>query len=188
MAKSTRPKLIVMEGLPASGKTELANLLVEKFDFKKVNESLGKLGGKNLTTDQVRMFDENLGKYRLAMKCKENCVIDRGYPSLLCWDYCAEKLGYANDLREKTKWVDESLQDGRLFEPDFYIYLDISPEISLKRRPRNETSEDVWSAVDGMHYSQEFYNQFFTGEKKIIKIDGTLDKEEVAKMIAERVG
>ncbi len=42
-------KVIVLEGLPASGKTILADYLRDNYGFLKINESLGKLGPDNTT-------------------------------------------------------------------------------------------------------------------------------------------
>lgn len=160
MKKTFRGKCIVLEGLPAAGKTSLANYLRDYHRFFKVNESLGYLGGANITDDQRLIFQETRDKYYRAVK-EKLALIDRGYPSMLAWDYCTSKRSWANDLAEKKQWVQKALKKGELYEPDLYVYLKISPAQSLLRRPRRPSRKDVWSDKTGMLYCQEFYGQFF---------------------------
>lgn len=153
--------VVVLEGLPASGKTTLADHLAAHDGFVKVNESLGMLGGAHLPDDQHVIFEDTLAKYSKAQERAENAVIDRGYLSMLAWDFCAERLGYANDLKEKMEWVTAALREGRLYEPDLYVYLQVAPETSLRRRPRTANRKDVWSGIEGMRLYDEYCMSFF---------------------------
>ncbi len=174
--------ILVLEGLPASGKTTLANCLRDEYGFKKVNESLGYLAGVNLSDEQREIFEETLRKYHLAKKSNIPAIIDRGYPSLMAWDYCAKKLNLASDFEEKQKWINKALTMGELFEPYLYIYLKISPEISIERRPRIEEDKDVWSGLKGMNHCDYFYDSFFkrfSHTNKVVKINATLPIKEV---------
>lgn len=154
---------VVLEGLPASGKTTLADHLAVHDGFVKVNESLGVLGGAHLSDDQRVIFDDTLAKYAKAREMMRNAVIDRGYLSMLAWDYCAEQLGHAHDLKEKMEWVSGALSDGRLFEPDLYVFLKVTPKTSLQRRPREVISNDVWSGPEGMRLYDEYCVEYFKG-------------------------
>lgn len=160
MKKSSKRKCVVLEGLPAAGKTSLANYLRDRHGFYKVNESLGYLGGVNATNDQRLIFRETLAKYHRS-KQHALSIIDRGYPSMLAWDYCTSKRRWAHDFVEKKRWVQEALKQNKLFEPSLYVYIQISPLNSLLRRPRNANRLDVWSDKEGMLYCQEFYAKFF---------------------------
>ncbi|TSC95374.1 MAG: hypothetical protein Athens101410_624 [Parcubacteria group bacterium Athens1014_10] len=182
-------KVIVLEGLPASGKTILADYLRDNYGFLKINESLGKLGFNN-TTNQKIIFQETLKKYDRAKKCKEFAIIDRGYPSMLAWDYCAEELGYAKDLNEKTIWVRQALNQNKLFEPYLYIYLLIKPQQSLKRRPRKETKIDVWSGKIGMQYCFSYYEDFFQNfsDKNFLSVKSDIPVKKIAKIIMNKIG
>ena len=180
-------KIIVLEGLPASGKTTLANYLSENMGYYKVNESMGKLSPQHITNSQIEIFTETLGKYGIAKTVDSNCIIDRGYPSLLCWDYCAEKLGYAKDYFKRNIWIKKSLGNGELFEPDLYVYLDIDPIRSTERRPRQTNKIDVWSGRQGMGYAREFYNRFFIGRSDVVRIDGELGVKEISQLIRQKL-
>lgn len=182
--------ILILEGLPASGKTSLANILQEKYGFLTVNESLGYLSGVCLSDDQSAIFQETLDKYRLAKDSNELVIIDRGYPSLLAWDHCAEKLQTAYHLKEKVKWVEMALRNGILFEPDLYLYLMITSQLSLKRRPRRETLEDVWSGEIGMNYCSDYYHSFFKKyphPDRVLKVDGMQSLSEIALQIMAKI-
>ena len=188
MFTNNQKKIIVLEGLPASGKTSIANHLRDNFNFVKVNESLGELGGVNLTKNQRAIFQETVERYSLAKAANGHVVIDRGYPSLLAWDYCSEKMNLARDLDEKRYWVKEALDKGDLFEPDLYIYFISHPILSLKRRPRIQTEADVWSGTQGMNYYTDFCSSFFQlpeTSQKVLKIDASLPLDTVAHIIVQ---
>jgi thymidylate kinase len=177
---------IVLEGLPASGKTSVANLLKDRYGFYKVNESLGYLRKESITETQEEVFNETVQKYLRAKKSKQNTVIDRGYPSLLAWDYCAEKLGYSHNLEEKNKWVNNSLRKHELYEPDLYLYIQISPKTSLVRRPRFKNEDDVWSSLFGMESCLDFYKNFFSSDRKnVIFLDGSNSVENIEHKIRD---
>lgn len=181
----------MLEGLPASGKTTVADFLSAEYGFRKVNESLGHLSGVNRTDDQWGIFQETVTKYALAKESGISAVIDRGYPSLLAWDYCAERLSGKKDFHEKKEWIQIALRKGELFEPDYYIMLTLTPQTSVLRRHRMESSDDVWSGFEGMKYCQIFYQKFFQEYKRHSKIlsinaEKTMNKvtEEIAKLLA----
>jgi thymidylate kinase len=182
--------IVVLEGLPASGKTTIANYLQVNCNFNKVNESLGYLGGVNLSDDQGEIFQETLKKYNLAKISKSHSVIDRGYASMLAWDYCAAHLKIADNLSTKNKWVTKAIKKGLLYEPDIYIYLAISEETSLTRRPRRENIKDVWTSVLGLKYCLDYYAYFFGKEenkKKTIFIDAEMNTKEVIKILKAKL-
>lgn len=181
--------LLILEGLPASGKTTLANFLRDKYGFQKVNESLGQLSDVNLSNDQRTIFRETLEKYEFAKDSKKLVIIDRGYPSMLAWDYCAEKLQISSHLKEKMEWVETALRQNKLFEPDLYLYLTITPMQSLSRRPRKEIVEDVWSGKMGMNYCSEYYDFFFqkySVSNKLLKINGIQSIQDIALQIVTK--
>lgn len=182
--------IIVLEGLPASGKTSVANYLKSFFNFYKVNESLGYLGGVNLSDDQTIIFEETIKKYKIAKNIKKNSIIDRGYASMLAWDYCAVGLKMAYDFSTKKSWVSRAFKMGELYEPTIYIYLEISPEISLLRRPRPENDKDIWTSLRGLKYCVDYYNIFFKNKeikKRTIFINAEKSFDDVIVQIIKQL-
>ena len=113
-----RNMLLVFEGLPAAGKTTMADLLCVHRGAVKVNESLGSLSNSTATDDQRLIFEDTLDKYRAAQSANGLVVIDRGYPSLLAWDYCSDQLGFSHSqFNDKRTWVEYSLTRGEIQEP-----------------------------------------------------------------------
>lgn len=176
----------VLEGLPAAGKTTLAKSL-RASGFVVVNESLGYLNPARTHYTQADIFNETVHKYSLS-KASGNTVIDRGYPSLLAWDYCTARLYGDNNYPEKYTWINKALEDDLLFEPSWYIYHRITPEISLQRRPREETTEDIWSGILGLRYCYDYYEYFFNRESiknRTLVLDSELSPEQVVDIISK---
>lgn len=170
-------KVIVLESLPAAGKTTLANRLRDEYGFVKVNESLGSFDPAAAHNDQQTVYREWVARYALAREANGNVVIDRGYPTLLAWDHCAEVLGveeYYGQYIEKAAWVAHGLEEGEIFEPDLYVYLRSNPKLSVRRRPRPATPSDVWSEEVGMEACTDYYEGFF-GRPDIAPITLELD-------------
>ena len=179
--------ILVFEGLPACGKTTVADILRDNHGFLKVNESQGKFNNLDAVKDQQAVFEDTIEKYRLARESLLPVIIDRGYPSMLAWDYCAEKMNMAHDFEEKIRWVKESLEKNDLFEPDLYVYLLSDAKISLGRRPRKKIVADLWSGEDGIKYCHFFYDSFFkkmsSSNRNVLCINASLPADEIAKMI-----
>lgn len=154
-------RVIVLEGLPAAGKTCVANSLRDNQGYTKINESLGRFNLTDPDRDQRVVFDEMVERYQLAAAADGSVIIDRGYPTILAWDYTAECLGTAHDLTQKEEWVGEALAADKLFEPDLYVYLHSTPDLSFQRRPRPPQPADVWSTTDGMEAYTTFCDAFF---------------------------
>lgn len=181
-------QILVLEGIPASGKTSLANFLRDEYGAKKVNESLGVLAAHS--GNQKAIFLETIERYQKASRETGLVVLDRGYPSLLAWDYCREKTGYAHDLAEKKEWVADALAQGKLFEPDYYVYLEASPGLSFARRPRQVDPQDAWSDSRGVHDCLEFYHAFFgsyESKAKVLDFYAKTSTREIAKQIMQRI-
>ena len=181
-------QIIVLEGLPGSGKTSLANYFRDKYAAGKVNESLGILG-KN-SGNQEAIFQDTLNKYSKAKTLLGLTIIDRGYPSLLAWDYCREKENFSYDYTEKLTWINAALKRGDLYQPAWYIYLRIPYELSFRRRPRKFSLADAWSNKKGASNCEEFYEYFFSQpeyKKYTITADGTLTTQELAESIAKQI-
>ena len=179
---------IVLEGVPGSGKTSLANYLRDKFTANKVNESLGSLS-KN-SGNQKAIFQDTLDKYSKAKRLAGLTIIDRGYPSLLAWDYCREKEKLCYDYTEKLSWINVALKHGELYEPAYYIYVRIPYQLSFRRRPRKTSRPDAWSSESGVIHCEEFYEYFFSQpeyKELTITVDGTLTTKELGENIVRRM-
>ena len=179
--------ILVFEGLPASGKTTIADILRDRHGFFKVNESQGKFNNLDAVKDQRAVFEDTIEKYKLAKEIDLPVIIDRGYPSMLAWDYCANRMGVSRDLEEKEKWVKDALEKSDLFEPDLYIYFVSNPKISFQRRPRKEIAADLWSGEMGMNHCQIFYEEFFKimshSSQNVLSIEASLSPNKTMEII-----
>lgn len=183
-----RNRVLVLEGVPASGKTSLANRLRDTYGAIKVNESLGVPAANS--GNQKAIFRETVERYTYARSQTGLVVIDRGYPSLLAWDYCRERTGFSRDYSEKFKWVQQALAAGELFEPFFYIYLYGSTDVSFQRRPRQPLTADAWSDQRGVEDCIIYYDWFFSQldrKDDTLHFDCLRTNEDIAAEIMDKI-
>lgn len=181
-------RILVLEGVPASGKTSLANLLRDDYGALKVNESTGRPARHS--GNQRAIFQETVERYSWARESSGLVVIDRGYPSLLAWDYCRERTEYEFEYSRKLLWIRAALADGSLFEPFQYVYLRVTVKTSFQRRPRPHLQSDAWSDQRGVRLCIEYYNRFFSRpaqQSRTISVDGNQSTKRIAMRITRQL-
>ncbi len=204
-------KFIVFEGGEGGGKTTQVKRLAEKLqkDGKEViitHEPGGTELGKEIRSmllhrkekihgrTEVLLFCADRAHHietviRPALKAGEIVICDRFSGSTFAYQCYGRGLGNL----EKIKMVDEYARDG--INPDLVIFLDVPPEIGLKR-----VSKDVDSGVrkdftkfeeEKIKFHQTVRNGFLELSKQDDwnwqKIDGTLSKEEIERKVWEVV-
>lgn len=183
---------LIFEGLPGSGKTSVARVLSRDFGFKKINESKGYLDNSFKRKLQVDIFRETVERYSLINYFgKGKFIIDRGYLSVLAWDYCEDVLYGTGQLAEKQKWINQSFIKNEIFHPTMYVYFKLSPEKSVLRKPRAVSRGDVWSSSNGLNLCSKFFTEEFSKlvnqGVRVLAIDQDLSIENKVKLILKNI-
>lgn len=201
---------ITMEGTDGSGKTTQVELLQKYFKLKKYDVVfIREPGGTNIG-EQLREIIlnsnnknmNNLTEAFLYASARAQLVNEVIVPSLkngsivLCDRYIDSSIAYqgygrklGSDLINKIN----NIATGGLV-PDITIFLDLSPEVSLKRR--EEQNKLLEEKLDRLEQEKEyFHNQVYTGYKmlasqnkdRIKVIDATKSKEKVHEEVVKTI-
>lgn len=193
--------VIVLEGLPCSGKTTLAKRLTKYLNIKLAGESLFLINRRDKR--RINFYLNDLLKNSESRK--ETTVIDRYFLSTLAFEEVFRKV-YGKKMKKIT--ADISLYDpqnfcasklysvflrrGILKRPDLVFYLKISPAESLKRRiarGKINHKNNPWSDIKFLTAFQNYCiknGQFWYKSKPII-INGNLTMKEIASIIKRRI-
>jgi dTMP kinase len=88
-------------------------------------------------------------------------------------------------------WVIEANKlSANLLRPNLNIYIDISPEESMRRINKGRTSTELYETLENLTKVKNVYQQAFDklkGQEKICIIDGTQSEQEIGKNIWQEV-
>lgn len=181
-------KVIVIEGLPGTGKTTLANKFADK-GVRVIPEMFLKMD-ENSYRDELFFFQNDIAKVMEGRRIGGIVLVERTYPSTLAHNYSRliidNKPEYFNILK--------AFSENKLREkivPDLYIYINIDVKTSLLRKNRPVTQNDIWTQEKYLNYIKDFYENYFQVMEPNIPlfvIDGkqSLDKiyEDIRKIIS----
>ncbi len=184
---------IVIEGLDGSGKTTQATLLANKLSksynvFCTAEPSRGKIG---TFIRESCLYEEN----RLPVEAEallfaadriEHMQNDIG-PVLaedkivICDRYIFSSLAYQGGAGLSLDWI--KTINARALQPDFSIFIDVSPEHVLERLRRKKS---VMETLETQQRVREIYLKFVE-KGELILIDGDKPKEIVAAELCSKV-
>lgn len=164
-------KIIVFEGLDKSGKHTASldfenklkdqGYLVAKMEFPQYDSPIGQLISdwlhKKLDVD-AHTFELLLAADKQSAQTKIQKFKDAGYDYLIMDRYIHSQLAYGsydNDI----SWVEMLIK--YTCEPDFVIYMDVSPDESMKRRGQHGDNDRYESDYDRLSKMSDAYNRAF---------------------------
>jgi dTMP kinase len=181
-----RGVFICIEGLDGSGKTTQSQLLIkrlsEKYDVVYTAEpSQGKIGafirkcclyeGKRLPTEaEALLFAADRIEHihnEVAPELAQGKLV-------ICDRYIYSSLAYQGSAGLSLAWI--KTINARALQPDFTIFIDVSPERVLERLQRKKS---VMETLEIQQKVREVYLKF-VDEGELIRIDGDKPKDEVA--------
>jgi len=181
---------ICIEGLDASGKTTHAHRLVRNLrskDFDAVyttEPSLGEIGKfiRTYVLQRKRRVPSVVEALLFAVDRVDHVekeikpALEEG-KIVISDRYLYSSLAYQGAAGLDLKWIEEI---NRLaLPPDLAIYIDVPPEVVVKRIRRKKT---VMERLETQRRVQEVYMKFVENGK-LIPVDGNRRKDEVAKDI-----
>jgi dTMP kinase len=170
---------IVIEGLDGSGKTTQANILAKKLseDYKVLctaEPSQGKIGSfirENCLYEEKRLPLEAEALLFAADRIEH--MQNEISPALaqdkivICDRYIYSSLAYQGNTGLSLDWI--KTINARALEPDFSIFIDVSPERVLERLQRKKS---VMETLETQQKVREIYMKFVEkGELILIKGD-----------------
>ncbi len=181
-------RLIIFEGLSCAGKSTLVDHIASINRYICVARTIPR-DLPNPTPEYFMRNDEV--KYAAAKNCPGIVLMDRGFLSTLVFYTVMEEVTPGFSGNKVKRWVEESLGK-TIRRPDYYVYIDIPPEVSKERarqigRPFDK--RNLWMTHTERMKSQ--YEQYLGGleaDVPIIRLDGTVSlvslQDELRKFIA----
>jgi AAA domain len=163
--QARRGSLLVLEGMPGTGKTTTATRLAAEGQHV-IGEYVTSAGAAILVADHPPVSDDNahqanwLTKHRHATAALAAAAgpvfCDRDWLSALAY---AASLPEGGDqlLRARVWWAVEQLGRGQLAVADGYLVLHLDPATSLARRSGRLTAGHPWSHLAGLARAAAFY-------------------------------
>ncbi len=174
-------KTIVLEGLPAGGKTTLGRKL--QTNFKVIPEYVNDVSTNKY--DETIYFKNDVEKIKIAKESNKVCFIERGYPSTLAYNYSRLMVEGVKDYYKILEMYANYKKNSMIF-PDLYILLDIPIELSIKRKIWTKGEHFIWSEERYLKHAKYFYDNYFKflePDIPIVTIDVSKDIDAVYKEI-----
>ena len=188
-----RGVFICIEGLDGSGKTTQSQLLTEKLCKKysavyTAEPSQGKIGtfiresclyeGKRLPTEAEALL---FAADRIEHTQNEVAPALAEGKMVICDRYIYSSLAYQGSAGLSLAWI--KTINARALQPDFSIFIDVSPEQVLGRLRRKKS---VMETLEIQRKVRDVYLKF-VDEGELIRIDGDKPKDAVACTLCSKV-
>jgi dTMP kinase len=184
---------ICIEGLDGSGKTTQAQILTERLSkshnvIYTAEPSHGKIGTfirESCLYEEKRLPTEAEALLFAADRIEH--VQNEVAPALvegklvICDRYIYSSLAYQGSAGLSLAWI--KTINARALQPDFCIYIDVSPERVMERLRRKKS---VMETLEIQQKVREIYLKFVE-EGELIRVDGDQPKEEVAAALYSKV-
>jgi dTMP kinase len=184
---------IVIEGLDGSGKTTQAAYLAEKLSktynvLLTAEPSRGKVGtfiregclyaDKRLPTEaEALLFAADRIEHMYA---EVKPALDAG-KLVICDRYIYSSLAYQGSRGLSTEWI--KTINARALEPDFSLFIDVSPEVVLQRLTRKRS---IMETLETQQKVREVYLKYVE-KGELVQINGDAPKDVIAKELLAKV-
>lgn len=192
-------KLIVIEGIDGSGKTEVINRLKQNFPkFLYTREPGGSVFGEMIRSVLLDVKSKNVPPLPMLlgfMSSRASHIQEKILPSLNKGQFVVsdrfdastfafQLFGQKNKKLEEIFWfLREEILKNLNVE---YIYLHIKPEVASERKKKRENNNHFDNQTDEYHQRVfRGYEGFFKKVKNFHKIDASLSKDDVYKNVAK---
>jgi len=196
---------IAFEGIDGSGKSTQVQLLKENFEkaghkvyttFEPTDGPIGKIirdifGGRMEADHRTiaALFAADRLEHILN---KTNGLIkklEEGY-TVITDRYYFSSYAYHSVYMDMDWVIASNLLSAELLKPDFNIYIDISPELSIERINKGRTSTELYETLENLQNVKNKYTEVierFKSKEEILIIDGDRQPEMIAHSIWEKI-
>ncbi|RUR12143.1 dTMP kinase [Legionella sp. km772] len=198
-------KLIVIEGLEGAGKSTAVATVVDFLNHAGIAAITTREPGGTEVGEQLRSIIKN-PKYKDVLDDKSELLLlytarvqllkEVIRPALqegtwvIADRFELSTMAYQGGGRELSSTMIKHLSEFCLngFRPDLTLYLDLSPELGIKRAQlRGQFDRIEQQTIDFFHKVHKMYMQCIHGREDIVKIDATLPLLEVQEHIKNAV-
>lgn len=155
------PEVVYFEGLPKAGKTSITRKISSEYpSLVLVPEYVHPALEDPANWDKQFIFTENDEmKYQIARNSGKQCLVDRGHLSTLLYTHAYNLIRGDKDLRYVDDWyMGTIIKKGLL--PDYYVYMDIPPEVSLARRTLPLDDDNMWDHIEALKFARDNYPRY----------------------------
>lgn len=191
--------LVVLEGLPGSGKTSVGRLM-SSYGWKFYPEVATTLAEKGLpvgdagtTETDLQIFKEEIRRVReigADLAKGFDVVLDGYFPTDLSFAYSRSQQGKSSCYVSLLEKYLQATRRGLLLKPDLYIYLDINTDVSVSRQqerhaPHLKTIDKKTLADVERH--MRFMHEIFENDVPLVRVDATRSSGEVFQDVVKEV-
>ena len=169
--------LVILEGLPGSGKSSLLRALESQLKVATVPEMVATVDMELPTP----FLDHDLKKYAIARR-PGITVMDRGVDSTLAVELADPESKTCSLTIEAVR---RAYANGHLTKPDVVIYLRVPVDVSLARQ--NAWNAPLWRNRVLLESVEKYYQTRLVGQSNVIEIDATQDRGAVIKQAIEQL-
>lgn len=115
--------------------------------------------------------------------------LDEGY-TVITDRYYFSSYAYHSAHMDMDWVIKANALSAELLRPDFNVYIEISPEVSMERINRGRTSVEMYETLENLTIVSQKYQQAFellSDVEKIVKIDGNRPADIIAEDIKQQI-
>lgn len=194
-------KFIAIEGIDGSGKSSQAKALAKRLEadghkvyltFEPTDMRIGKmirsiLGGKEKADEKViaalfvaDRLDHILHETHGMLK-----KLEEGY-TVITDRYYFSSYAYHGAHMDMDWVIASNAMAAKILQPDITIFVDVSPEVSMKRIQANRETVEIYETLENLKQVQSSYEEAFeklSNQENILKINGDDSFENVSEAL-----
>lgn len=199
-----KDRFIVIEGLEGAGKSTAVNV-IKKFlnnngiteivqcrepGGTKLGETIRDLVKSNRSNEKIDCRTELLLMYASRIQLVENVIkpaLEEG-KTVICDRFYYSTYAYQGGGREINLDIIDSIHKASLgdFKPDLTIYMDIAPEIGLKRAAgRGELDRFELEKIEFFEKTRKMYLKQAEDSPEVVTVDASQTQENVAEQVRQ---
>lgn len=176
-------RVYVLEGLPGSGKTSIANRLTARKNLLVLPQILPKEPKFDQTMPiNFYLKSEELKTQKIEAAYKQNYILDRYYVSTMAFYWARDELKGTKEYLKVFNWYKKSMENGKIVKPfvTFLIKTPIGESLKRKnRRPSNDL-KNLWLNKKFLALVNDYYDYFYQAiepRSTLVILDGLLPLE-----------
>lgn len=197
-----KDRFIVIEGLEGAGKSTAVKVIKEYLSNNgiseiiqcrepggtKLGETIRDLVKSNRSNEKIDCRTELLLMYASRIQLVENVIkpaLEEG-KTVICDRFYYSTYAYQGGGREIDLDIIDSIHKASLgnFKPDLTIYMDIAPEIGLKRAAgRGELDRFELEKIEFFEKTRSMYLKQAADSPEVVTVDASQSQENVAEQV-----